>query len=188
MQVGSGVPTHSWGPRPDLPLAPGDARKDRGCVGLLGVGTPEGPSTQYLRFLVPKTMLLMVFGPKDLRYWVLGPSGILLVNPKDLDPTSGFSRRHKVIRTENLMTIDNLGLLLSLLSITVTVAQVLGKGVSIFVCGTPSAFFFVALVPEITNIICAGGIPHTHGRPIDTDAADCQRMLRCRCRCMHICV
>ena len=35
---------------------------------------PEGPSTQYLRFLVPKTILLMVFGTRDLKYWVLGPS------------------------------------------------------------------------------------------------------------------
>ena len=31
-----------------------------------------GPSTQYLRFLVPKTILLMVFGTRVLKYWVLG--------------------------------------------------------------------------------------------------------------------
>ena len=44
---------------------------------------PEGPSTQYLRSLVPKTILLMVFGTRVLKYWVLGPSGsdILLLGP-----------------------------------------------------------------------------------------------------------
>ena len=36
---------------------------------------PAGPSTQYLRFLVPKTILLVVFGTRNLKYWVLGPSG-----------------------------------------------------------------------------------------------------------------
>ena len=36
---------------------------------------PEGPSTQYLRTLVPKAILLMVFGTKVLKYWVLGPLG-----------------------------------------------------------------------------------------------------------------
>ena len=36
---------------------------------------PEGPSTQYLRTLVPKTIPLMVFGTRVLKYWVLGPSG-----------------------------------------------------------------------------------------------------------------
>ena len=34
---------------------------------------PEGPSTHHLRFLVPKTVLSMVFGTRDLKYWVLGP-------------------------------------------------------------------------------------------------------------------
>ena len=37
---------------------------------------PEGPSTQYLRFLVPKTIPSMVFGTRILKYWVLGPLGI----------------------------------------------------------------------------------------------------------------
>ena len=37
---------------------------------------PEGPSTQYSRTLVPKTMKGMVFGTRDLKYWVLGPSGL----------------------------------------------------------------------------------------------------------------
>ena len=38
---------------------------------------PEGPSTQYLRTLVPKTIPLMAFGTRVLKYWVLGPSGTL---------------------------------------------------------------------------------------------------------------
>ena len=33
---------------------------------------PEGPSTQYLRTLVPKTIPPMAFGIRVLRYWVLG--------------------------------------------------------------------------------------------------------------------
>ena len=36
----------------------------------------EGPSTQYLRTLVPNSILLMVFGTRVLKYWVLGPSGL----------------------------------------------------------------------------------------------------------------
>ena len=35
----------------------------------------ESPSTQYLRTLVPKTIPLVVFGTRVLKYWVLGPSG-----------------------------------------------------------------------------------------------------------------
>ena len=32
------------------------------------------PSTQYLRFLVPKTIPVMVLGNRSLKYGVLGPS------------------------------------------------------------------------------------------------------------------
>ena len=39
---------------------------------------PEGPSTQYLRSMVPKTIPLMVFGTRVLNYGVLGPSGHIL--------------------------------------------------------------------------------------------------------------
>ena len=42
-----------------------------------GIGShsfPEGPSTQDLRTLVPKTIEGMAFGTRILRYWVLGPS------------------------------------------------------------------------------------------------------------------
>ena len=34
---------------------------------------PEGPSTQYLRTLVPKTIPLMAFGTRVLKHRVLGP-------------------------------------------------------------------------------------------------------------------
>ena len=40
-----------------------------------GQPLPEGPSTQYLRTLVPKTIPLVVFGTRVLKYWLLGPSG-----------------------------------------------------------------------------------------------------------------
>ena len=43
---------------------------------------PGGPSTQYLRCLVPNTIKNMVFGTTVLKYWVLGPSGLVLI--KDL--------------------------------------------------------------------------------------------------------
>ena len=36
---------------------------------------PEGPSTQYFRSLVPNTIISMVVGTRNLRYWVLGPLG-----------------------------------------------------------------------------------------------------------------
>ena len=40
----------------------------------------EGPSTQYLRTLVPKTIPLMVFGTKGLKYWALGvPDNLVLM-------------------------------------------------------------------------------------------------------------
>ena len=38
-----------------------------------------GASTQYLRTLVPKTRPLVVFGSRDLKYWVLGPSGLEMI-------------------------------------------------------------------------------------------------------------
>ena len=37
---------------------------------------PEGPSAQYVRTLVPKTIHLIAFGTKLLKYSVLGPSGV----------------------------------------------------------------------------------------------------------------
>ena len=38
------------------------------------VGNPEGPSTRFLSFLVPKTILREAFRTRNLKYWVLGPS------------------------------------------------------------------------------------------------------------------
>ena len=45
---------------------------------IKGVGIPECPRTQYFRTLVPKTMPLMAFGTRVLKYWVLGPCGYAL--------------------------------------------------------------------------------------------------------------
>ena len=36
---------------------------------------PEGPSTQYLKSLVPNTIESMAFGTRNLKYWLLGSSG-----------------------------------------------------------------------------------------------------------------
>ena len=40
---------------------------------VCGIYFPEGPGTQYLRSLVPKTIPLMVFGIRVLKHWVVGP-------------------------------------------------------------------------------------------------------------------
>ena len=37
--------------------------------------SPEGPSAQYFRTLVPNTIQGMVFGTRVLKHGVLGPSG-----------------------------------------------------------------------------------------------------------------
>ena len=37
---------------------------------------PEGPSTQYLRTLVPNTINSMVFGSRNFKYWALEPFGM----------------------------------------------------------------------------------------------------------------
>ena len=42
----------------------------------------DGPSTQHLRSLGPKTIPLMVFGTRGLKYWVLGPSGVYCATRK----------------------------------------------------------------------------------------------------------
>ena len=47
-------------------------QQKRGRLNACECCTTEGPSTQYLRFLVPKTIPVMVF-----KYWVLGPFGYL---------------------------------------------------------------------------------------------------------------
>ena len=46
-----------------------------GRLGRGQLSSPEGPSTQYLRPLVPNTIKSMVFGTRVLKCWVLGPSG-----------------------------------------------------------------------------------------------------------------
>ena len=47
------------------------------------VSIPEGPSTQYVRTLVPKAMKRMVFGTRVLKYWVLGSSGYGIVSLRE---------------------------------------------------------------------------------------------------------
>ena len=42
-------------------------------VAFLNFSTQEGPSSQHLRTLVPKTINGMVFGTRVLKYWLLGP-------------------------------------------------------------------------------------------------------------------
>ena len=37
---------------------------------------PEGPGTQYLSSLVPNTSRGTVWGTRNLKYWILGPSGL----------------------------------------------------------------------------------------------------------------
>ena len=70
--------------------------KVRSSNGLLGTESatklpyPEGPSTQHIRTLVPKTVKGMVFGTRVLEYWVLGPSGSFLnFQPSAPRPASG---------------------------------------------------------------------------------------------------
>ena len=46
------------------------------CVFGLRLTCPAGPSTQYLRLLVPKTIPFMVFGTRVLKHWVPGLSGL----------------------------------------------------------------------------------------------------------------
>ena len=65
------------------------------------VPVPEGQGTQYLRFLVPKTILLMVFGTRDLKHWVLGPSGCMLYKFLSLghqsDLAEDFPPQHEMV-------------------------------------------------------------------------------------------
>ena len=41
---------------------------------------PKGPSSQYLRTLVPKPISLTAFGTRVLKHWPLGPSGLVLTH------------------------------------------------------------------------------------------------------------
>ena len=45
---------------------------------------PEGPSTQYLMSLVLNTAKGMVSGTRNLKCWVLGPSGYSMVQMSDV--------------------------------------------------------------------------------------------------------
>ena len=45
------------------------------CVAAAEKPDREGSSVQHLRFLVPSTIPLMVFGTRDLKFGLTGPSG-----------------------------------------------------------------------------------------------------------------
>ena len=53
------------------PSRGGEGSKDLGCRFQSCFPCPEGPSTQYSRFLAPETILAMDFGARNLKYWVL---------------------------------------------------------------------------------------------------------------------
>ena len=47
-----------------------------------GIGTPKGPSTEYLKFLVPNTIPPIAFGTRGQQIWVLiDPLGKLMGRP-----------------------------------------------------------------------------------------------------------
>ena len=67
--LGGSLRVHtSWAPAKSV--GKGSGLNDIPFLNL--VSTPEGPSTRYLRLLVPKR------GTHDLKYWVPGPSGHIL--------------------------------------------------------------------------------------------------------------
>ena len=47
------------------------------CCSYYSRPYPVGPSTQCLRFLAPKTIPVIVYATRDLKYWILGPSGLV---------------------------------------------------------------------------------------------------------------
>ena len=67
---------------------------------MLGGSFPKGPSTQYLRSLVPNTIKSMVFGTRNLKYWVLGPSGLHRGSFKDtiLKPRTSTSTEKQILK------------------------------------------------------------------------------------------
>ena len=74
--------------------------------------SPEGPSTQYLRTLVPKAIKGMVFGTRVLKYWVLGPSGVCKVyhHRPDQPSDSRCSLPHRALGVAS-SALGRLGLL-----------------------------------------------------------------------------
>ena len=68
----------------------------------LAESDPEGPSSQYFRTLVPKTIPVMVFGTKCLTCWVLGSFGYQRIPAfgsevvRQPEPSSGLLLRNLV--------------------------------------------------------------------------------------------
>ena len=50
------------------------------------LSSPEDPSTIYLRTLVPNTIKDMVIGTREIKHWVLGPSGLSKLFPYSRPP------------------------------------------------------------------------------------------------------
>ena len=88
-------PTGSREREPEMDRSPDLVRPD--------LAYPEGPSTQCLMTLVPNTIQSMVFGARDLKYWVLGPSGI------DRTPQfheAGQTRRTRPCCTQSFLQVQ----------------------------------------------------------------------------------
>ena len=86
--------------RPSFALESPDPLSGCSCKALLSIPLPEGPSSQYLRPLVPKTIQGVFFGSRILKYWVLGPSGSAgsaVDAPKVVDPLRGPQWVHVAI-------------------------------------------------------------------------------------------
>ena len=85
--------THPCNREVPLPCLPGPSDEVPSCV--LGPDQyPEGPSTQYLRFLVPKSIQGMVLGTRSLKYfgtWTLwvGHSSCTRQSPRSSCGTGG---------------------------------------------------------------------------------------------------
>ena len=72
--LGVQTPTRTQGGQRTAGRGPGSPMY--GFIKEDGLNYLEGPSTQYLRTLVPKAIEGMVFGIRVLKYCVLGPSGL----------------------------------------------------------------------------------------------------------------
>ena len=73
---------------------------------------PEGPSTQYLRLLVPKTIPSLVLGPGSLNVGYLDPLGVVAPRRAQLTSRSGVKKlRARVskrrVSATNTTTVSN---------------------------------------------------------------------------------
>ena len=59
---------------------------------------PKGPSAQHLRTLVPNSLNCMVFGTRNLKYWVIGPSGVMAAQAAEAAASKGLEPRYFGLR------------------------------------------------------------------------------------------